>query len=168
MRLIFLDILRFVVDIKDVGVDAAAFSSSVFGFRSCTEQNIPLWCVGNDNYSLRWCMISSTMRWCMISSTRQCNQWLLVFLLFCLGDKVSWTKTNIEWTMATANLHHSAPANLDHPLYPIYFIRSCTLPRPVTPGDAISAATLSVPPQHNLLFVTRVQGIEWWSLVTKR
>ena len=63
--------------------------------------------------------------------------------------------------MATANLHHSAPANLDHPLYPIYFIRSCTLPRPVTPGDAISAATLSVPPQHNLLFVTRVQGIKW-------
>ena len=57
--------------------------------------------------------------------------------------------------MATANLHHSGPANLDHPLYPIYFIRSCTLPRPVTPGDAISAATLSVPPKHNLLFVTR-------------
>ena len=57
--------------------------------------------------------------------------------------------------MATANLHHCAPANLDHPLYPIYFIRSCTSPRPVTPGDAISAATRSVPPQHNLLFVTR-------------
>ena len=65
--------------------------------------------------------------------------------------------------MATANLHHSDPSNLDHHLYPIYFIRSCALPRPVTPGDAISAATLSVPPQHNLLFVTRVQGIEWWS-----
>ena len=82
--------------------------------------------------------------------------------------KVLELRNNIQWTMATANLHHSAPANLDHPLYLINFIRSCTSPRPVTPGDAISAATLSVPPQHNLLFVTRVQGIEWWSLVTKR
>ena len=147
MRLIFLDILRFVVDIKDLGVDAAAFSS-VFGFRPCTDQVCST--LVDANYSLRGCMVSSA---------RQFSQWLF---FFCFGDKIS--QTNIQLTIASANLHHSAPANLDHPLYLIYFIRSCTSPRPVTPGDAISAATLSVPPQHNLLFVTRVQGIEWCGL----
>ena len=71
MRLIFLDILRFVVDIKDVGVDAAAF------FFSCNKQVCST--LVDANYSLRGCIISSA---------RQGNQCLLWFASFVTEIKV--------------------------------------------------------------------------------
>ena len=122
-----------------------------FGFRSCTEQVCST--LVDANYSLRGCIISSA---------RQGNQCLLWFASFVTEIKVlELRKTSSgQWQQPIYTTLLQLILILDHPLYLIYFIRSCTSPRPVTPGDAISAATLLVPPQHN----QRVQGIEWSGL----